>query len=529
MKEIDLVSLGILSSSTKAVLGKDKALVDLLGPNHPYLNIDTAIQGKSQFPKEKRQDLVKVLSANYQRLGLTNHPTVNRNIALLLEPETYTVTTGQQLHLFLGPAFMVYKLISTIKAAEAYQALYPNKKFVPIFWLASEDHDFEEIKNTPLFGANYPWITNQKGACGRYHLKDIQTVFEPLKLKLGNDPKGLALLKSLETVYESSENLSDATVKLTHQLFADYGLLCLDADNALLKSHFKSTILSELLENKSEVEFNTFSQSLVDSQLSLQLKSRPINLFYLKNGIRARIERKNDIFEVIDTDITFSKETLLSEIDEHPENFSPNAVLRPVYQECILPNIAYIGGNAEINYWLQLKTIFELYQVNPPLLVLRQSVWLIRQKQAEWLDGKQISFETLLHLKTEKDRLSVLSATKNSEELEALLGEFNQIKNKIQQYADSEKLPNIKGLIESSKVYEKSIKELIKSEIALKIERNEKELKKLEQIQNDGFSTQNIQERTNYAIGFLVKDENYISNCFSNIYYKPGCGFFLNI
>lgn len=528
MKEIDLVSLGFLSSSTKALLRQDKNLTDLIGNNHPFINLENAIASKSNFPKAKRQDLANVLKANYERLGL-QHPLVNANIDALLEDNTYTVTTGQQLHLFLGPAFMVYKLISTIKAAEHYKTLFPNKNFIPIFWLASEDHDFDEIKNTPLFGANYPWITEQKGACGRYHLKEINSVFEPLKAKLSNDSKAQELLSSLEEIYKSSVNLSDATIRLTHQLFAEHGLLCLDADNRTLKAHFKSIVKAELLESKSETAFNQFSEKLTDSQLSLQLKARPINLFYLKDGLRARIERQNELYKVVDTTIEFSETEILEELHQYPENFSPNAVLRPLYQECILPNIAYVGGNAEINYWIQLKKVFDLYQTTAPLLVLRQSVWMISKKQSEWLESKNISFNQLLNLKNDKDRLAVFSQESASNELELLLQNFNDLKTKIQQYADTEKLPNIKALIEAGKGYEKTVKELIKSEFNLRIEKNEKELKKLEQLQNDGFSIQNIQERTNYVLSFWVKDGNYISNCFSNIYYKPGYGFFLNI
>lgn len=528
MKEIDLVSLGFLSSSTKALLRHDKNVTDLIGNNHPFINLENAIAGKANFSKEKRQDLVNVLKANYERLGL-QHPSVNANIEAITQDNTYTVTTGQQLHLFLGPAFMVYKLISTIKAAEHYKTLFPDKNFIPVFWLASEDHDFDEIKNTPLFGANYPWITDQKGACGRYHLKDIDSVFEPLKAKLINDSKAQELLNSLEEIYKSSNNLSDATIRLTHQLLAEHGLLCLDADHPVLKAHFESIIKEELINNKSEKAFNQFSDKMTDSQLSLQLKSRPINLFYLKDGLRARIERKNESFVIVDTSIEFTEKEILEELNKHPENFSPNAVLRPLYQETILPNIAYIGGNAEMNYWLQLKEIFELYQTIAPFLVLRQSAWMIGKKQSEWLESKNIDFYQLLNLKNEKDRLSAISQVSSNNKLEEQLDNFNQLRANIQQYADSNKLPNIKSIIESGKVYEKAIKDLIKSELNLNIEKNDRDLKKLEQLQNDGFSLNNIQERTNYVLSFWIKDANYLTNCFSKLYYKPGCGFFLNI
>ena len=527
MKEIDLTALGMLSSSTKAVLNNATSLTNLIGEQHGFLNLAQAIAGKANFPIEKRQDLVKVLKTDYEKYGIHTHALINANIDALLDPNTYTVTTGQQLHLFFGPAFMVYKLISCIKAADHYQQLYTDKKFIPVFWLASEDHDFDEIKNTPLFGTKYPWETNQTGACGRFHLNDIDSVLNPLKEKLSNDPKAMAVLETFTEIYKTSKTLSEATIKLTHQLFADYGLLCLDADNPLLKAHFKTILKAELLENKSETCFNAFSQKLNDSQLSLQLKSRPINLFYLKDNLRARIEKHGEMYKVVDTNLQFTKEEVLAEIETHPENFSPNAVLRPLYQECILPNIAYIGGNAEINYWLQLTDVFKLYNTEAPNLVLRQSVWLLKQKQFECLAEKQIQMEQLFNLKSEKDKLNLFSNS-NGEEMETYLTQFIAIRDQIQQHANREKLPNMKTLIEGGKAFEKTLKEVQKSEIQAKVEKSERDLKKLEQIQNDGFSLQNIQERTTYTLTFLINNANFVNNCFSSIYFKPGCGFFLN-
>ena len=528
MKEIDLTALGMLSSSTKAIVNNETRLTDLIGEAHGFINLAQAIAGKANFPIEKRQDLVRVLKTDYENYGIHQHALVNANIDALLDTNTYTVTTGQQLHLFLGPAFMVYKLISCIKAAEHYQQIYPDKKFVPVFWLASEDHDFDEIKNTPLFGTQYPWETNQTGACGRFHLNDIDSVIEPLNKKLANDSKALTVLDTFFQIYKTSKTLSEATIKLCHQLFADYGLICLDGDNPILKAHFKTILKAELLERKSEQCFNAFSQKLSDNQLSLQLKSRPINLFYLKNNLRARIEKDDQTYKVIDTNLQFTEEELVTEIERHPECFSPNAVLRPLYQECILPNVAYIGGNAEINYWLQLTEIFELYQVEAPYLVLRQSVWLIKPKQDEWLEGHKISFQQLFNLKSEKDKLTFFSAKESASDLEGMMREFSNLKEQILNYANIEKLPNIKFLIEGGKDYEKVLKDLIKSDVQNQLEKNEGLLNKIEQIQSEGFSIQNVQERTIYSLAFLINYPNFIHNCFSSVYYKPGSGFFLN-
>ncbi len=528
MQEIDLTTLGFLSSTTTSFLKKDPQLTKLLSENHPFYSVQKAIELKSDFAPHKRKILFDTLKNQYQSAKLIASEKVQKNIDLLLYENTFTITTGQQLHLFLGPGFMVYKLISTILAAENYKAQFPDKNFVPIYWLASEDHDFDEIKNTPLFGQNYTWETSQTGACGRFHLKDLPPVFEQLKIRLAKDVKGLQLIQEFEDIYTTSTNLSEATIRLINHLFGQYGLLCFDADNSAFKQLFKATILEEITSRKSEHVFNTFSENLAKSQFSLQLKSRSINLFYLKANMRSRIDWDGSIYKIVGSDFQFTESEMRTEIEQHPEHFSPNAVLRPLYQECILPNIAYIGGNAEINYWIQLKSVFDLYNIPAPALVLRQSAWILKTKQNEWLNSKGIQIEQLFKVKTEQDKLNILTPTEATNPFQNLLIEFNQLKENMQQLANKENLPNIKLLIENGKAYEKSIKELLKAKNELDISKNEKEISKLEQIRNDGFSQNNIQERTQYAIEFFIKDENYLNNCFTQLHFKPGFGFFLN-
>ncbi len=119
----------------------------------------------------------------------------------------------------------------------------------------------------------------------------------------------------------------------------------------------------------------------VSPSYNIQVNPREINHFYLKDGLRERLLEKEDLFYVNNTDIKFTKDEILMELDTHPERFSPNVVTRPIYQEVVLPNLCYIGGGGELAYWLELKSSFEAMKVAFPILLLRNSALLISEKE----------------------------------------------------------------------------------------------------------------------------------------------------
>lgn len=525
--EIDLNAIGFLSNTTSAFLKKDPALLALIPSAHPYHSAEIALNLKHNFPIEKRNALVHVLKEQYAEIGLGDNVSINNLIESLNASNTYTVTTGQQLHLFMGPAFMVYKLLSAVKAAEAYSREFPECKFIPVFWLASEDHDFEEIKNTPVFGQQYPWVTNQTGACGEFHLKDINTVFDPLFEKFKTDAVTSDLLKKFEAIYASSETLSIATRKLTHLLFGEYGLLCIEPNNKTLKGLFRPVIEKEIFEHQSENLFNNFSATMSQSGFHLQLKARSINLFYLSKDSRNRIELKDGKYFINNTDIQFSKEEMSAEIANYPERFSPNAVLRPVYQECILPNIGYIGGNAEINYWLQLKEIFTYHGISPSALILRQSVWTMRLKQWKLLENNDLSPISLFKAEGKMALLAAMENDKVHNPLDLILTNFTSIKKSAQDTIHSMGLGNLNTLLELGKQYEKALKDAQKQCNEKLLERKGAEFGKIEQLKNEIFNLSAIQERVTYSLEYLIKAPDYINFCSKNLIFKPGFGFFL--
>ena len=315
-----------------------------------------------------RKVLVEELSQQYSLINTTD--SVTRNIQSLLQENTFTVATGHQLCLFTGPLYFIYKIITTINLSEQLKSEYPEYNFVPIYWMASEDHDFDEVNHVHLFGKTQQWNQDQKGAVGAISTESMQSLFDQLKPILGDSLNAKDLYRLLSDSYLENKDLASATRHLVNSLFSKYGLVVLDADSPNLKKEAIPLIKRDVLEKSNYPLIQNTNQGLGEVQAYV----RPINFFYLQKGSRNRIEQQGTDFIVCNSDLKFSKEALLSEIESHPERFSPNVLLRPLFKELILPNLAMIGGGAEVNYWMQLKSTFSFNKIVYPILMLRNSV-----------------------------------------------------------------------------------------------------------------------------------------------------------
>jgi bacillithiol synthase len=354
-------------------LNEESALKPLYNRFPDIKNFESLIQEKQinfNDNVNKRRILVDELTNQYSNL-VSSETTLN-NIKLLNNSNTFTITTGHQLNLFTGPLYFLYKIISTINLCKELKSNYPHQNFVPIYWMATEDHDFEEINYFSFKGKKFRWNKETSGPVGRLSTDGLNEVFTFFAKEIGSGKNAEFLKNLFEQSYVKHSNLADATRYLANELFGNYGLVILDADNRNLKKVFSSYIKSELLQKKSFDKVNETIAKLHD--YTIQVNPREINLFYILDQLRDRIIFENDIYKVNNTTIKFSQSEILVELENFPERFSPNVILRPLYQEVILPNLCYIGGGGEIAYWLELKSTFELHQVTFPILMLRNSV-----------------------------------------------------------------------------------------------------------------------------------------------------------
>jgi bacillithiol biosynthesis cysteine-adding enzyme BshC len=349
------------------------------------------------FSAAQRNVLKSYFSTQY--LGKEQSVRVQKNIQNIERENCFTITTGHQLNIFTGPIFMMYKILHVIRLTEELQKDYPDALFVPVFWMASEDHDFEEISGIELFNRDLIWQTTQSGAVGRFTTENLDV----LKAEIRNafSRVDLSQIDELLKVY-SGDSLAEATFSLVNKLFSDYGLLILNGDDPELKKQLIPIIHKELSEEFSFKAVGITNTALIHDGWKLQATPREVNMFYLYENSRERILKLEDGF-FIEGQGQRSLSELLAESQEYPERFSPNVILRPLYQELVLPNLCYVGGAGEMSYWLQLKGVFDQTHVPYPLIQVRSSLLLIDATTSKKMEKYSIALEDMFkdvhHLK----------------------------------------------------------------------------------------------------------------------------------
>ncbi|WP_181305147.1 bacillithiol biosynthesis cysteine-adding enzyme BshC [Rufibacter sp. XAAS-G3-1] len=369
---IDYSATGAFSALVLDYLRKDARLQPFYA-HFPEISAFSTLIKERNFPVEQRQILAEELHRQYQ--GVAMPEAVQANISALAEGQTFTITTGHQLNLFTGPLYFIYKLVTAINTARALQKAYPDQKFVPVYWMATEDHDFAEVNHFTLFGKKYAWESDAKGAVGRFSTDGLNELLDEM-------PESYPLF---EQAYTESTTLAEAMRHIVNGLFGEYGVVCVDGDTPALKRAFSSVAQRELTE---QVGFSavTKTNAALEKHYKPQVMVREINLFYLDTNLRERIVREGSQYQVLNTGLVFTQEQILQLAQDQPERFSPNVVLRPLYQELVLPNLAYIGGGAEVAYWFQLKGLFEVFGVPYPAVMLRNSALYITKANAQRLE-----------------------------------------------------------------------------------------------------------------------------------------------
>jgi len=463
------------------------------------------IEKTNSFPSSNREILVKELTKQYQ--GIKNSDRVAENLRSLLDSRTFTITTGHQLNIFTGPLYFIYKIVTVINTCKVLKEHYPEFNFVPVYWMASEDHDYDEIKSFRLYDKKYSWETSQTGAVGR---------FDPGSLiKLINElPGDLSIFKE---AYSNNKTLADATRSYVNELFGAEGLVVIDADNRALKSLFKTVIHNDLFQNSTKKLVEAKNQQLESLGYHPQVFARDINFFFLEKNLRQRIEKKDSDFVVVDTSIKFSSQEIERLIDAEPEKFSPNVILRPLYQETILPNLAYIGGPAEVVYWLQLKGVFDYFKTSFPILMPRNFAAVMDVPTKKKFEKSGLELKDLFEDKNylfnhwiSKNSFSSFSLAKETAEAEEIFKKVKERASKIDitldRHVGAKARQTLQGL----------------QGIELKMIRAEKrkhaeKLKQLESIKDFLFPIGSPQERTDNFLNFYQQDTQFIQKLIQHV------------
>ncbi len=489
-----------------------KMVVDYINGSHallPFYNHPVSIEGiqasianRKKFATDRKL-LVTILQKQYASVDASTQ--VVNNIDLLLSENTFTICTAHQPNIFTGPLYFIYKILHVAKLAEQLKNRLPENNFVPVYYMGSEDADLAELGHIHINGEKYEWATSQTGAVGRMKVdKALVKLLDTLGGQLLVYPFGDEIIALMKDCYKDGVTIEQATFQLVNKLFADYGVIVALPDNADFKASFIPVIEKELS--------SQFSQKVVQETVSrypadykAQASGRELNMFYLKEDKRERIEMKNDIWSVVNTELTFTKEAIIAELHQHPERFSPNVILRPVLQEWILPNIAFIGGGGEIAYWLQLKNVFEAVGVPYPLMVVRNSFMFVDKEIQTLIDKLQFNYLELFQ--TETDLINQLVKRESSLQV-SLENERRQLS------AFYEQLKTITGKIDITlQGHTAALQTLALNKIAslekkmLRAEKKkfEAQQRQLHKIKSHLFPADNLQERVDNLMPYYAK------------------------
>jgi bacillithiol biosynthesis cysteine-adding enzyme BshC len=339
-----------------------------------------------------------------------------------------TITTAHQPNIFTGPLYFIYKILHAIKLAEYCRSSLPNYNFVPVYYMGSEDADLDELGHFHLGGEKLTWNTEQSGAVGRMKVdKGFLKLIDLITGQLAVLPFGEEILSLIKDCYTEGIKIQDATFHLVNKLFGKYGLIVLIADSTELKNQVVKIFEDDLLNETASVIVEQTAGRLQGAGYKLQANPREINLFYLKDGLRDRIVRVKGKFITHDSHLTFNEKEIINELHNHPERFSPNVILRGIYQETILPNIAYIGGGGEVAYWLQLKDLFDKYNVPYPILLLRNSFLIVEKKWQQKISKLGFTIEDFFLPEQELLNRLVARETKNEIKLNGNFSDAEQL------------------------------------------------------------------------------------------------------
>ncbi len=464
--------------------------------------IKHAIAARQNF-QTPRALLVDVLQQQYANINTSEK--VKQHIQLLADKNTFTITTAHQPNIFTGPLYFIYKILHTVKLADELSVQMPQYKFVPVYYMGSEDADLDELGFVNIGGEKLVWETKQTGAVGRMKVdKALLKMIDAIYGQIGGLPFGNELIDLFRRCYSEGKTIQQATLELVNGLFGEFGLVVLIPDNASLKTAFHSVVEKELTEGFSHKIVAATIENL-EKHYKVQAGGREINLFYLLDDKRERIELEGSAYGVKSLGLHFSKNEILTELAEYPERFSANVILRGAFQETVLPNLAFIGGGGELAYWLELKNVFEAVQIPYPVLLLRNSFMLMKPEQVTKL--QQLGFTDADLFKDELTLINTLVKRESTNQVN-LTAELQQAQDyyaHLRTVTDAVDKTLSEHLIALEKKALKRLTELEKKLLRAERSKYENQRRQIAKLKNELFPNNSLQERVdNFSIHYAT-------------------------
>lgn len=495
----------------------DNESLDALFPKTNF-SMESLSESYRFFDQSRRNELCNLLAEQYKKLDVAPAESLV-NIELLRQENTFTVTTGQQLHIFLGPQFVLYKIWSVIRQAKRFTKLYPGFQFVPLFWMASEDHDSEEIDHVKVFQNDFKWNLDGRrgGPTGRLSTDGLGNVVHEIEQKL--HPTDSEILNVFVKYYDLKQNLADATQALILHFFGNEGLIVINPDEAELKKYIAGMAEIDLSGNELQSALTKGSNLLKQAGYKPAIGSRSTQFFIIEKEQRLRLDRTEEGFTLGTSEEVIEAEKLRQRLKSRPQDFSPNALLRPMYQQLITPTAGYVCGPSELLYWHQLHEALIQFKVPVPRLLLRDSFCfcdLSARKSLEKLDidAQEMMFGFDRVSQKLEDRLfGELDLSKRKSNMQEM---FDELLNALKKGGSKD----LKSIRENGKDLFAAIQREIKSvnkEMRLKSDFSHL-FHRLEKLYSHVFNIVNPQERTDFLITYYIKmgsmctPENIVNN-----------------
>ena len=484
----------------------------------------------SESRKNKQLNLASILSNQYSALQNVSVKT-SRNIQLLEKEKTIAVVTGQQLGILGGPLYTLFKIITAIRLSNQLTERYDEFKFVPVFWLEADDHDFNEVRSINLLD-NENQILNlgykeeindddAKQSIG--HIKfdeSLNEFFNQFEGSLRDTEFKNELIVKLKEWYSVGKSFKQSFKELIFWLFDEYGLVIFDPQDSQVKSLLKPIFQKEIN------DFTLHTQKLIQTSAKLeelyhaQVKVKPVNLFYHTDDGRYSVEPVDEVFKLRRKRKQFTKEEILAEIETSPERFSPNVLLRPICQDYLLPTGFYIAGPSEIAYFAQVTPLYDFYDIETPIIFPRSSATILEKNVSSGLDKYDLNMNDIfLGLDELKEKVIadlsenniVTAFVEASKEIELT---FDKIKENL--FAID------KTLVDSSGRYKdrimSSILELKTKAIKAQETKHETTIRQLTRLSNLLYPLSNLQEREiNFTYFYNKYGKDFIRKIYDDI------------
>jgi bacillithiol synthase len=442
------------------------------------------------------------------------------NIDLLGNDNTFAVVTGQQLGLFTGPLYTVYKAITAVKLAQQLSNEYPEYNFVPVFWLESEDHDFEEINKTKfinngneLSAVEYLLegkpLEKNPGPIGPLLIDEfIEQCISAIENSIQRTEYTEDLLRSMRSYYSKGSSFVQSFARFFNHIYEDSGLIFFNPNNAELKKNLSSLFVKEI-ESNSETSKSVIQRSAkLEEHYHAQIKAKSVNLFMFHKGGRFLIERSDSgDYYLKNTRQRFTRDELLAIARNTPELLSPNVVMRPLCQDSLLPTIAYVGGPSEVAYFGQLKPVYEHFAVEMPIIYPRMSATIVEEKVNKILGKYSLEIQELFGdmdtvLAKVSEQVSEVKVDNLFSKLETVLKDtMNEARFGIQQID-----PTLNGTVDATiSKFLQQVEVLKQKTQKAQQQKEDISLKQIRKASVHIFPNSNFQEREFSAIQYLNK------------------------